>query len=479
MPCSIASHIAAPYPQHKTPDIGHLDAVAYRKGFVGFCPPALAPDEHVALAALPVEDLRRQPLHGLCANTRNILAGRPQIAAGQQRQAERQDGGGADNGPRHLEAGPLDPEQHGSAQQKRSHASQPKDHGRVKGFDDQEDDAKQHQGKAGIADRQEIECIEPEQKANRADHARRDRARARELEDETIDADQHQDDGDVRVRDDGEKPDEPTWLERFNRQPFRRQCLLFAGDLDGPAVGQLKQFGGVAGDEVDDMLLQRRAGRQAGRLAHGLFTPFGIAPAQFSQAADQGNGIVRRLGYHRIARRCVLLVLVRLRAIVLAAGKRWQRPAHLDRRCRAKIGAGRHRRQMGGVEDVGPGARRMPAGGRDIADDGNRRGEDAGDHLAHAGDQPAGRVHLQDESLDVSVRGHCQRFLELPGTRRTDGAAYLDAQHNFLPAVRLSGGGRGTNGRGSHESRGKQNRTREFHAQSSISRIWVGFCRNP
>ena len=63
----------------------------------------------------------------------------------------------------------------------------------------------QHQGQAGIIDRQRVEGVEPEQQADRADHAGRDGARGSRIRKEAVDADEHQDKGDIRVGDDREK----------------------------------------------------------------------------------------------------------------------------------------------------------------------------------------------------------------------------------------------------------------------------------
>ena len=110
-------------------------------------PPALALREHMALACRPVEDLGRQSAHRLPADTGRRCARCPEIAAGNEREAERHCGGGADDGPRQPEAGRLDLEQHGSPEQKGHHAAEAEHNRRVEDFDDEEDDAEQHQAR--------------------------------------------------------------------------------------------------------------------------------------------------------------------------------------------------------------------------------------------------------------------------------------------------------------------------------------------
>ena len=52
---------------------------------------------------------------------------------------------------------------------------------------------KHHEGQAGIVHRQHVEGIEAEDEADRADHARRDRARDAEFENQAEHPDDHQD----------------------------------------------------------------------------------------------------------------------------------------------------------------------------------------------------------------------------------------------------------------------------------------------
>ena len=119
---------------------------------------------------------------------------------------------------------------------------------------------------------------------------------------------------------------------------------------------------------------KRRVGGKTGGLAHRLLGPIGIAPAQFGEAADQGNGVIRHLRRHGILQRRLLRIVLFVLA-VLVGGAAWQtrqRTADLHRRRGAQIGAWRHGRDMRCVENVGAGARRMGAGWSDVADDGNR-----------------------------------------------------------------------------------------------------------
>src|SRR5262249_16923496 len=61
-------------------------------------------------------------------------------------------------------------------------------------------------------------------------------------------------------------------------------------------------FGRIARDELDDICLQRGIGGEGGGLTHGLLGPIGIAAAQFGEAADEGDCIIRCLCRHGILR---------------------------------------------------------------------------------------------------------------------------------------------------------------------------------
>ena len=260
-----------------------------------------------------------------------------------------------------------------------------------------------------------------------------------------------------------------------------------ARHLDRSAVDLLQKLGHVAGDEIDDMCLKCRAGRQAGGVADSLFGPVGVAPAQLGQAADEGHEVIGHLRRHRVilhGRRLVLvgrLVLIRLAvtavpvAIAIARQPR-QRPADLDRCRSAEIGARRHRRHMGCIEDVGAGAGRMAAGRSDVADDRNRRGEYVGDDLARAGDEAARRVEPQDHDFGTSFGCDCQSFVDIFGGRGADRPVDLDRQGKPGLAALLRCR-RGDGSRGSDQDRCEKGHARQFHAQK-LHMQHMG-CRGP
>ncbi len=97
-----------------------------------------------------------------------------------------------------------------------------------------------------------------------------------------------------------------------------------------------------------------------------------------------------------------VLILVLL---VLAAPWKWQ-IADLDGRRCAKIGPGRHRRDVAGIENVGAGAGCACAARTDISGYGHRGAKDAANDVAHGRVQTAGRVHLQNNERRVAL---CRR----------------------------------------------------------------------
>jgi hypothetical protein len=179
------------------------------------------------------------------------------------------------------------------------------------------------------------------------------------------------------------------------------------------------------------------AERLAG-LAHRFLGPIGVAPAQFGEAADQRNRVVRRLRRHGILQRRLLRIVLFVLA-VLVWGAAWQprqRAADLHGRRGAQIGAWRHGRDMCCVENVGACARRMGTGWGDIANDGNRRSEHVGDDLAHAGGEAAPRVQTQDHDVGPPFALRRQRFLHVSGGCRTNCPVDLDHQHGSAALLR-------------------------------------------
>ena len=147
--------------------------------------------------------------------------------------------------------------------------------------------------------------------------------RGGELEDQTVDADHQQNESDVGIGDDGQKPDQPAGIEPLDRQALCRQLSHIAtGELDRAAVDQLKQFGRVARDEIDDVHLQGSAGGKTGGLADGFLGPIGVAPAQFGEAADQRNRVVGRLRRHGILQRRLLRIVLFVLAVLVRGAAR-------------------------------------------------------------------------------------------------------------------------------------------------------------
>ncbi len=150
-----------------------------------------------------------------------------------------------------------------------------------------------------------------------------------------------------------------------------------------------EQFGRVARNEVDDIRLQGGIGGKAGGLPHSLLAPIGVAAAQLGKAADQGDGVARRLRHHGVLRLRLLAAAVSSscpcrpcqgwRPADPAAGRRSAPASPLRDWCPAPwLRYAWHR---------GYRSRRWPHGLRrgNATDDRNGRRQHVGDNLAHAG----------------------------------------------------------------------------------------------
>ncbi len=67
-------------------------------------------------------------------------------------------------------------------------------------------------------------------------------------------------------------------------------------DLATVYVGQ--HFIDVAGDDFDDVLLERLGGGERGCVAHGFFGEIEVAVSDLCEAAQVGNGIVHGFSLH-------------------------------------------------------------------------------------------------------------------------------------------------------------------------------------
>ncbi|MNZ88437.1 hypothetical protein D3C78_1073300 [compost metagenome] len=211
------------------------------------------------------------------------------------------------------------------------------------------------------------------------------------------------------------------------------QLDLAAEHLELAPVQHLQEQRQVGGDHVDHLLLQRVLGGQADRFTHCALGPLGIAPVQLRQTPDIGRGIVDLLALEGVAivvgRRLVLL----LARLFVGLGH-VRRTADLHRRRRAEIGAGRHRRDVAGIQDVGAGARRPRAARRHVADHRNRTGEDRLDDRAHGGVQPARRVHADHDQRCLLFLGTGDAAHQVVGGGRPDRT--VDAEHHHRRAGR-------------------------------------------
>ena len=142
------------------------------------------------------------------------------------------------------------------------------------------------------------------------------------------------------------------------------------------------------------------------------------------------------------ARRLRPLALGLIAALLLVARRfraaaRRKAAADLDRRRRAQVGAGRHRRHVARIENVSAGARGVRAGRRDEADHRHRGGEDLLDDDAHRIDQTARRVHAQDDQVRALLERLGEAALDVVGGRRPDRPVDLEQGDRGRLAARV------------------------------------------
>ena len=203
------------------------------------------------------------------------------------------------------------------------------------------------------------------------------------------------------------------------------------------AVDRAQQLRNIRRNHLDDMLLQRLPRVQHRGFAHSLFGPVRVAAPKLGQAADQRNGVVRRLDFDGRQRGlrglCLVLVLALafLRGRPQVVGRRQPRhaaSADLHGRCRADIRSRRHGGDGRCIKNVSAGARGMCAGGGDVADYWDRGCQNGFDDLACAGEQAAGRIEPEDQHLRLARMRLVYGVLNIVRRCRADHARYLHEQ---------------------------------------------------
>src|SRR3546814_20255728 len=94
------------------------------------------------------------------------------------------------------------------------------------------------------------------------------------------------------------------------------------------AIGARQKFIDRSHLHINDALLQRSAGGQAGCFPHGLFRPISIAAPQFGERADISDGVIYCLGMHWITR--ILVVRFSLLIAVTATQGRTNRKSVVE-----------------------------------------------------------------------------------------------------------------------------------------------------
>ncbi|CAM8771491.1 hypothetical protein NCM_02083 [Burkholderia pseudomallei] len=334
-----------------------------------------------------------------------------------------------DHGPRHAVAGHVGVDQHQRADRERDDAAHAeRAERRQERLGDQERDAEQHEREARVADRQQLQREQADEQADRARDARQHEAGIREFEEEPVHAERDEYERDARIGDRREQPAAPVGLERLERRLRGVEPVRARGGDDRAAVELRGEIGRVVREQVDHVLCERVVRGQAHRLAHRALRPFGVAPAQLREAADVSGRVVQRLagfGRFRIGRTRASGP-GRAGRLASPARRRLAADAELHGRRRAEVRAGRHRRHVACIDDIGAGARRACAARRDERGDGHARGDDRLDDLPHRGVEAAGRVELDDRERRVLARGALEAADDEIGARRADRARDRD-----------------------------------------------------
>ena len=126
------------------------------------------------LLARPIDHLCRLAEHRRSAGADGLMARSPDIAERQGQKADAGHHSAPDHRPGELEFRRIGVDQHQRPEQEGHKPSRSKHHGRVERLRDQEGEPKQHQRKPGVVHRQHVQGIQAKDKADGADHARRD-----------------------------------------------------------------------------------------------------------------------------------------------------------------------------------------------------------------------------------------------------------------------------------------------------------------
>jgi hypothetical protein len=266
-----------------------------------------------------------------------------------------------------------------------------------------------------------------------------------------------------------------TDLERAGRFLYL-QRLAFGGKVAGRNFGV--DSGGPSRFDVTKLgplleeIHERLVGGEGGGLADRLFGPVGIAATQFGEAADQSDGIIRHLCRHGILRLGLMLAILRVFTVLVGGRFRqtWYGAADRHRRCGADVGAWRHGRDMGRVENIGSGAGGMGAGRSDVTDQRNARGEHICDDLAHAGVETALCIQTHNNNLCVSFAGLDQSVLYVTGRGWSDRS--VDRNRHRKTAILPREGRSEGDDQSDDWNRRDEGRLYDPHDKHSLPDIW-------
>ena len=255
--------------------------------------------------------------------------------------------------------------------------------------------------------------------------------------------------GHVRVGQGGKQSRPPVRRHHHQRQPPGLQDQFLAPHLDLAPVDLIQQAIQVRRHQVDHPLGQGVLGGQAGRAAHRLLGPLGVAPTELGQAADVGRRIVDQLSLHGpAAAPLAVLVLGPIRR--LQAPTEGQPATDLHRGRGTQVGGRGHGRHVGGVQDIGPRTGGPRTAGGHIADHRDRGAQDAMDDDAHGGIESPGGVQAQDHHPGPTGFRLPDSAVHEVRRRWPDGALEID-QQGTAPGLRGGNRRRPDEGEGQHQ----------------------------
>src|SRR4051812_11413066 len=96
----------------------------------------------------------------------------------------------------------------------------------------------------------------------------------------------------------------PVRLNGHNHEPGRVERHLIRPNANGTAICLTKQIIEIGSNDLDNAFLTSLSGREAHRLAHRSFGPFGITAVEFGKSAQVCSRIIDGLARESVMRSC-------------------------------------------------------------------------------------------------------------------------------------------------------------------------------